>query len=40
MKTLIISLLLTGIIMAQEVVELKQPNSSKLIVKFMLTKVK
>ena len=35
MKTLIISLLLTGIIMAQEVVELKQPNSSKLIVKFM-----
>ena len=35
MKTLIISILLTGIIMAQEVVELKQPNSSKLIVKFM-----
>ena len=35
MKTLIISLLLTGIIMAQEVVELKQPNSAKLIVKFM-----
>jgi len=35
MKTLIISLLLTGIIMAQEVVELKQPNSAKLVVKFM-----
>ena len=35
MKTLIISLLLTGIIMAQEIVELKQPNSAKLIVKFM-----
>ncbi len=35
MKALIISLLLTGIIMAQEVVELKQPNSAKLIVKLM-----
>ncbi|MCW8995092.1 MAG: insulinase family protein [Psychromonas sp.] len=35
MKKLIISLLLTGMIMAQEVVELKQPNSAKLIVKFM-----
>ncbi|MGB5531004.1 MAG: insulinase family protein, partial [Ignavibacteriaceae bacterium] len=35
MKTFIISLLLTGIIMAQEVVELKQPNSAKLIVKLM-----
>ena len=35
MKVLIISLLLTGMIMAQEVVELKQPNSAKLIVKFM-----
>lgn len=35
MKTLIISLLLTGIIMAQEFVELKQPNSAKLVVKFM-----
>ena len=35
MKTLIISLLLTGIIMAQEVVELKQPSSAKLVVKFM-----
>jgi len=35
MKALIISFLLTGIIMAQEVVELKQPNSAKLIVKLM-----
>ncbi|MGB5288893.1 MAG: pitrilysin family protein [Ignavibacteriaceae bacterium] len=35
MKALIMSLLLTGIIMAQEVVELKQPNSAKLIVKLM-----
>lgn len=35
MKTLIISLLLTSMIMAQEIVELKQPNSAKLIVKFM-----
>ncbi|MBE0572511.1 MAG: insulinase family protein [Ignavibacteriaceae bacterium] len=35
MKALIISLLLTGIIMGQQVVELKQPNSAKLIVKFM-----
>ena len=35
MKTLLISLLLTGMMMAQEVVELKQPNSAKLIVKFM-----
>lgn len=35
MKALIISLLFTGMIMAQEVVELKQPNSAKLIVKFM-----
>jgi zinc protease len=35
MKTLIISILLTAIIMAQEVIELKQPNSAKLIVKFM-----
>lgn len=35
MKALIISILLTGIIMAQEVVELKQPNSAKLIVKLM-----
>ncbi|MBK9099802.1 MAG: insulinase family protein [bacterium] len=35
MKTLIISILLTGIIMAQEIVELKQPNSAKLVVKFM-----
>ena len=35
MKALIVSLLLTGIIMGQQVVELMQPNSAKLIVKFM-----
>lgn len=35
MKTLLISLLLTGFLMAQEVVELKQPNSAKVIIKFM-----
>ena len=35
MKALIISILLTGFIMAQQVVELKQPNSSKIFVKFM-----
>ena len=35
MKTLIISILLSGFIMAQQVVELKQPNSSKIVVKFM-----
>jgi zinc protease len=35
MKALIISILLTGFIMAQEVVELKQPNSSKIVVKFI-----
>ena len=35
MKALIISILLTGFIMAQQVVELKQPNSSKIVVKFM-----
>jgi zinc protease len=35
MKALIISILLTGFIMAQQVVELKQPNSSKMVVKFM-----
>ena len=35
MKALIISILLSGFIMAQQVVELKQPNSSKIIVKFM-----
>ena len=35
MKALIISFLLTGIIMAQQIVELKQPNSAKIIVKFM-----
>ncbi|NWG26925.1 MAG: insulinase family protein [Ignavibacteriaceae bacterium] len=35
MKTIIISILLIGALMAQEVVELKQPNSSKIIVKFM-----
>lgn len=35
MKALIISILLSGFIMAQQFVELKQPNSSKIIVKFM-----
>jgi zinc protease len=35
MKTLLITLLLTGFIMAQEVVELKQSNSAKLVVKLM-----
>lgn len=35
MKTLIMSLLFTGIIMAQEVVELNQPNSTKIVVKLM-----
>ena len=35
MRTLLISLLLTGFILAQQIVELKQPNSAKLIVKFM-----
>jgi zinc protease len=35
MKAIIISLLLSGFIMAQQVVELKQPNASKMVVKFM-----
>lgn len=35
MKTIIISILLIGALMAQQVVELKQPNSSQIIVKFM-----
>lgn len=35
MKALIISLLLTGFVMGQEVVELKQPESTKIIVKLM-----
>jgi zinc protease len=35
MKTLIIALLLTGFLMAQEVVELKQSNSAKIVVKLM-----
>ena len=35
MKAIIISLLLTGFIMAQEVVELKQPSAAKIIVKLM-----
>jgi len=35
MKALIISLLLTGFIMGQEIVELKQPESAKIIVKLM-----
>jgi len=37
MKAIILSILLTGIIMAQEVVELKQENSPKIIVKLMFT---
>ena len=37
MRTLIISILLTGILMAQEVIELKQPNSAKIVVKLMFT---
>ena len=35
MKAIIISILLMGIIMAQEVIELKQENSPKIIVKLM-----
>ena len=35
MKTIIFSLLITGFIMAQQVLELKQPNSAKLVVKLM-----
>ena len=35
MKALIISILLSGFIIAQQVVELKQPNSTKIVVKFM-----
>jgi zinc protease len=35
MKALIISILLTSFIMAQEVVELEQPNSAKIVVKLM-----
>ncbi|HEY7751886.1 MAG TPA: pitrilysin family protein, partial [Ignavibacteriaceae bacterium] len=35
MKALIIFLILTGMIMAQEVVELKLPNSNKIVVKLM-----
>lgn len=35
MKAVIISLLLTGFLMAQEVVELKQPNSAKIIVELV-----
>ena len=37
MKALFFSILLTGIIMAQEVIELKQTNSAKIIVKLMFT---
>lgn len=37
MKALIISILISGFIMAQQIVELKQPNSSKIVVKFMFT---
>lgn len=35
MKTLLITLLLTGLLLAQEVVELKQSNSAKIVVKLM-----
>ena len=35
MKTLIISILISGFIMAQQFVELKQPNAPKMVVKFM-----
>ena len=35
MKAILISLLLTGFIMAQDVVELKQPSAAKIIVKLM-----
>jgi len=35
MKAIIISILLSGLIMSQQFVELKQTNSSKIIVKFM-----
>ena len=37
MKALIFSILFTGTIMAQEVVELKQTNSAKIVVKLMFT---
>ena len=37
MKAIIFSILLTGILMAQEVVELKQSNSAKIVVKLMFT---
>ncbi len=37
MRTLIISILLTGILMAQEIIELKQQNSAKIVVKLMFT---
>ena len=35
MRALIISILLSGFVMSQQFVELKQPNSSKIVVKFM-----
>ena len=37
MRAIILSIILTGILMAQEVVELKQSNSAKIVVKFMFT---
>ncbi len=37
MKAIIFSILLIGIMMAQEVVELKQTNSAKIVVKLMFT---
>jgi len=35
MKALLVTLLLTGLLMGQEVVELKQSNSAKIVVKLM-----
>jgi zinc protease len=35
MKTIILSLIFAGVIMSQEVVELKQPNSDKIVIKLM-----
>jgi zinc protease len=37
MKAMIISILISGFIMAQQVVELKQPHASRMVVKFMFT---
>ena len=37
MKALLITILLSGVLMGQEVVELKQSNSAKIVVKLMFT---